>query len=125
MSSIKESKSDEKRFSIFTGTKRVHLRAESREDRVAWMEALQAVKDMYPRISNSELMGVENVVSTERLRLRLMEEGVREEAIVDSEEIMRHEFSAIHNHLVVLKHKQLLLVDTLRQLEVVTYTQYH
>ncbi|KAJ6999209.1 hypothetical protein NC653_015141 [Populus alba x Populus x berolinensis] len=57
VSSIRESRSDDKRFSIFTGTKRLHLRAETREDRLAWMEALQAVKDMFPRMSNSELMG--------------------------------------------------------------------
>ncbi|CAK7328549.1 unnamed protein product [Dovyalis caffra] len=117
VSSIRESKSDDKKFSIFTGTKRMHLRAGSREERVEWMEALQAVKDMYPRIPNNELMETGPVISTKRLRLRLMEEGVREEAIQESEQIMRNEFSILHNHLVVLKQKQALLVDTLRQLE--------
>ncbi|KAF2296758.1 hypothetical protein GH714_001706 [Hevea brasiliensis] len=77
VSSIRESRSDDKRFSIFTGTKRLHLRAETREDRLAWMEALQAVKDMFPRMSNSELMApIDNVaVSTEKLRQRLQEEA--------------------------------------------------
>ncbi|GMP79287.1 hypothetical protein CsSME_00034893 [Camellia sinensis var. sinensis] len=120
VSSIRESRSDDKRFSIFTGTKRLHLRAETREDRVAWTEALQAVKDMFPRMSNSELMApVDNVVvSTEKLRLRLLEEHVREEAIQDSEQIMRNEFAALQNQLMVLKQKYRLLLDTLRQLEV-------
>ncbi|XP_038693991.1 oxysterol-binding protein-related protein 1C-like isoform X2 [Tripterygium wilfordii] len=117
VSSIRESKSDDKRFSIFTGTKRVHLRAESREDRVAWMEALQAVKDMFPRLSNGEAVGPVDVMSTEKLRQRLLEEGVNEAAIQDSENIMRTEFSTLHNHLVVLRRQQLLLFDTLRQLE--------
>ncbi|THU62956.1 hypothetical protein C4D60_Mb01t10610 [Musa balbisiana] len=119
VSSIRESRSDDKRFSIFTGTKRLHLRAETREDRVAWMEALQAVKDMFPRISNSELMApVDNVVvSTEKLQQRLQEEGVTEAAIQDCEQIMRSEFYAMQNQLVLLKQKQTLLVDTLRQLE--------
>ncbi|CAL9115797.1 unnamed protein product [Musa acuminata var. zebrina] len=119
VSSIRESRSDDKRFSIFTGTKRLHLRAETREDRVAWMEALQAVKDMFPRISNSELMApVDNVVvSTEKLQQRLQEEGVNEAAIQDCEQIMRSEFYAMQNQLVLLKQKQTLLVDTLRQLE--------
>ncbi|CAL9114196.1 unnamed protein product [Musa textilis] len=119
VSSIRESRSDDKRFSIFTGTKRLHLRAETREDRVAWMEALQAVKDMFPRISNSELMApVDNVVvSTEKLQQRLQEEGVNETAIQDCEQIMRSEFYAMQNQLVLLKQKQTLLVDTLRQLE--------
>ena len=120
VSSIRESKSDDKRFSIFTGTKRLHLRAETREDRITWMEALQAVKDMFPRMSNSELMAPINIVtvSTEKLRQRLLEEGVSEAAIQDSEQIMRSEFSALQTQLVLLKQKQWLLIDTLRQLEV-------
>ncbi|CAN1812942.1 Oxysterol-binding protein-related protein 1C, partial [Linum perenne] len=99
VSTIRESRSDDKRFSIFTGTKRLHLRAETREDRLAWMEALQAVKDLFPRISNSELMApVDNVaVSTEKLRQRLEEEGVREEVIQESEQIMRSEFTGLQN----------------------------
>ncbi|KAJ6349197.1 hypothetical protein OIU77_006726 [Salix suchowensis] len=120
VSSIKESRSDDKRFSIFTGTKTLHLRAGSREERAEWMEALKAVKDLYPRIPNSgELTGNGGlvVVSTKRLRQRLMEEGLSEEAIKESEQIMRDEFSLLHNHLVVFKQKQALLVDTLRQLE--------
>lgn len=120
VSSVRESKSDDKRFSIFTGTKRMHLRAETREDRAAWMDALQAVKDMFPRMSNSELMApLDNVtVSTEKLRQRLLEEGVSEAAIQDSEQIMRSEFAALQNQIVLLKQKQLLLIDTLRHLEV-------
>ncbi|XP_030520704.1 oxysterol-binding protein-related protein 1C isoform X2 [Rhodamnia argentea] len=119
VSSIRESKSDDKRFSIFTGTKRLHLRAETREDRLTWMEALQAVKDMFPRMSNSELMApMDNVaVSTEKLRQRLQEEGLREAAIVDSEQIMRSEFASLQSQLLLLKQKQWLLTDTLRQLE--------
>ncbi|KAL5567407.1 hypothetical protein UlMin_030571 [Ulmus minor] len=116
--SIRASKSDEKRFSIYTGTKkRLHLRAESREDRLAWLEALQAVKDMFPRFSNGELMAPKVIVSTERLRKKLVEEGVGEAAIQESEQIMREELSEIHKHIVVLKQKQSLLVDTLRNLE--------
>ncbi|KAL2317763.1 hypothetical protein Fmac_031639 [Flemingia macrophylla] len=119
VSTIRESRSDDKRFSVFTGTKRLHLRADGREDRVVWMEALQAVKDMFPRISNSELMApVDNVaVSTEKLRHRLMEEGVSEAAIQDSEQIMRNEYAALQNQLLLLKQKQVTLIDTLRQLE--------
>lgn len=98
----------------------MHLRAETREDRVAWMEALQAVKDMFPRMSNSELMApVDNVtVSTEKLRVRLIEEGVSEAAIQESEQIMKTEFAALQNQLVLLKQKHSILIDTLRQLEV-------
>ncbi|XP_022636391.1 oxysterol-binding protein-related protein 1C isoform X1 [Vigna radiata var. radiata] len=119
VSTIRESKSDDKRFSVFTGTKRLHLRADTHEDRVSWTEALQAVKDMFPRMSNSELMApLDNVtVSTEKLRLRLMEEGVSEGTIQDSEQIMRTEFAAMQSQLVLLKQKHSILIDTLRQLE--------
>ncbi|OIW04481.1 hypothetical protein TanjilG_01654 [Lupinus angustifolius] len=119
VSTIGESKSDDKRFSIFTGIKRLHLRAETREDRVAWVEALQAVKYMFPRMSNSELMSpVDHVtISTEKLRHRLLEEGLSEVAIQDSEQIMKNEFTTLQHQLVLLKQKELTLVDTLRQLE--------
>lgn len=96
------------------------MRAETREDRGMWMEALQAVKDMFPRMSNSELMaqmGNSVAVSTDKLRQRLLEEGVTEAVIQDSEQIMKSEFSALRNHLLLLKQKQLLLLDTMRQLE--------
>ncbi|KAL8030922.1 hypothetical protein ABFX02_14G317800 [Erythranthe guttata] len=119
VSSIRESRSDDRRFSIFTGTKRLHLRAESREDRMAWVEALQAVKDMFPRMSNSELMApVDNIaVSTEILRQRLLQEGISEAAIQDCEQIMRNEFASLQNQLMLLRQKYWLLMDTLRQLE--------
>ncbi|KAM4106298.1 hypothetical protein ACJW30_04G053100 [Castanea mollissima] len=119
--SIRESKSDERRFSVYTGTKkRLHLRAESREDRASWLEALKAVKDMFPRVSNAELMGpaVESmVISTEKLRQRLLDEGLSEATIQDSEDIMRSELLEMQRHLVVLKQKQVLLIDALRHLE--------
>ncbi|XP_039003256.1 oxysterol-binding protein-related protein 1C-like isoform X2 [Hibiscus syriacus] len=119
VSSIHETKSDDKRFSIYTGTKMLHLRAETRDDRVAWMESLLAVKDLFPRIPNNELMAQVNntVVSTEKLRQRLMQEEVGELAIQDSEQIMRTEFSALQKQLLLLAQKQRLLVETLRQLE--------
>ncbi|XP_015058634.1 oxysterol-binding protein-related protein 1C-like isoform X1 [Solanum pennellii] len=119
VSSIRESRSDDRRFSIFTGTKRLHLRAETREDRIAWMEALQAVKDMFPRMSNSELMApVDDVaVSTDKLRQQLLKEGVSESAIQESELIMRNEFASLQNQLMLLKQKHRMLMDTLRQLE--------
>ncbi|KAL3634753.1 Oxysterol-binding protein-related protein 1C [Castilleja foliolosa] len=119
VSSIRESRSDDRRFSIFTGTKRLHLRADSRDDRMAWVEALQAVKDMYPRMSNSELMAPVDcvAVSTEGLRQKLLEEGLSEAAIQESEQIMRNEFASLQNQLMLLRQRYRHLMDTLRQLE--------
>ncbi|XP_054820545.1 oxysterol-binding protein-related protein 1B-like isoform X2 [Prosopis cineraria] len=119
--SIRESKSDERRFSMKTGTKkRLHLRAESREDRDAWVEALKAVKGLYPRSpKNAEIMAPHEtmLMSTQKLRQRLLEEGVSEIAIQESENIMRSELVQMHKHIMALKQKQKLLLDSLRHLE--------
>ncbi|XP_057469631.1 oxysterol-binding protein-related protein 1C-like [Actinidia eriantha] len=81
------------------------------------MDALQAAKDMFPKMSNSEPMApVDNVVvSTENLRQ--LEEGVSEATIQDSEQIMRNEFAALHNQFILLKQKHWLLLDTVWKLE--------
>lgn len=128
MCSVRENKSDERRFSICTGTKkRLHLRAESREDRATWMEAMVAVKNMYPRLPSTEVMSptMSTVVSTDKLRQRLLQEGVSEAAIRESEDIMRSEFSELQKHVVALKYKQSLLIDTLRHLEVLHSVEYN
>ncbi|KAK7316904.1 hypothetical protein RJT34_00702 [Clitoria ternatea] len=119
--SVRENKSDERRFSVCTGTKkRLHLRAENMEDRAMWVEAILAVKDMYPRLPNAEIITpsvLSVVISTDMLRERLLQEGVSETAIKECEDIMRTELSQLQKHVVALKQKQLLLMDTLRLLE--------
>lgn len=84
------------------------------------MDALQAVKELFPRMSNSELMAPMDFlsVSTDRIRQRLLSEGVSETAIQDTENIMKTEFAALQNQLLLLKQKQWQLIDTLRHLEV-------
>ncbi|XP_057848725.2 oxysterol-binding protein-related protein 1A isoform X1 [Cryptomeria japonica] len=119
VSSIRESKSDDKRFSIFTGTKTLHLRTEAREDRAAWIEALLASKDLFPRgFTKSLLLPIEDIsVSTEKLRHRLLQERLNEQTIEECEQIMISEFSELQNQLKILQQKQLHLIDMLRQLE--------
>ncbi|CAL9241034.1 unnamed protein product [Arabidopsis halleri] len=115
VSSIGQSISDGKRFTVFTGTKSLHLRAATSEDRIAWIEALKAVKDMFPRMSNEELMAsTTNVsVSTDKLRQRLMKEEVNETTIKDCEYIMKNNFVQLHNEVMSLKQYQHHLVDSL------------
>lgn len=119
VSSVRASKSDDKRLSIFTGTKTLHLRCQSREDRTAWIEALLVAKDQFPRmLSSSDLATSEEfVVSTEKLRSRLLQEGLGEAVVKDCESVMLHEFSELKNQLRALQHKHILLLDRLRQLE--------
>ncbi|KAF9603411.1 hypothetical protein IFM89_036112 [Coptis chinensis] len=119
VSSIRASKSDDKRLSIFTGTKTLHLRCISREDRAAWVEALLASKDLFPRVlTSSDFLSSEDVtVSTEKLRSRLLQEGLNEAVIQDCESLMLLEFSEMQNQLTALQRKHVTLLETLRQLE--------
>ncbi|KAE8730169.1 Oxysterol-binding protein-related protein 1C [Hibiscus syriacus] len=119
VSSIRASKSDDKRLTIFTGTKTLHLRCVSREDRTAWIEALLAAKDLFPRVlsSNDFQTSEDVVISTEKLRSRLLQEGIGETVIKDCESIMLLELSEMQNQLRVLQCKHIKLLDTLRQLE--------
>lgn len=119
VSSIRASKSDDKRLSIFTGTKTLHLRCESREDRGAWIEALLAAKDLFPRaLTSNDFEHSEDVtISTEKLRCRLLQEGLNEVVVKECESIMMSELSELQNHLKCLQRKYVALVDTLRQLE--------
>ncbi|XP_065875918.1 oxysterol-binding protein-related protein 1D [Euphorbia lathyris] len=119
VSSVRASKSDDKRLTIFTGTKTLHLRCISREDRAVWLDSLQAAKDLFPRVlTNIGYSPYEDViVSTEKLRLRLLQEGIGDVIIQDCESIMLSEVSELQNQLKVLQRKHIMLLDTLRQLE--------
>ncbi|AES72125.1 putative oxysterol-binding protein [Medicago truncatula] len=119
VSSVRFSKSDDKRLSVFTGTKTLHLRCVSREDRAMWIEALQSAKDLFPRaLTSSDLATPEDiVVSTEKLRSRLSQEGINEEIINDCESIMLSEVSYLQGKLKFLQQKHVMLLDTLKQLE--------
>ncbi|KAH7515627.1 hypothetical protein FEM48_Zijuj10G0046500 [Ziziphus jujuba var. spinosa] len=119
VSSIRASKSDDKRLSVFTGTKTLHLRCATREDRDAWVEGLLAAKDRFPRLLSSSDFGPSEdvVVSTEKLRSRLLQEGIGDSVVNDCESIMLLEISELQNQLRTLQRKHVLLLDTLRQLE--------
>lgn len=118
VSSVRASKSDDKRLSIFSGTKTLHLRCISRDDRAAWIESLLAAKDKFPRLSTGDLAPSEDmVISTEKLRSRLSQEGITEEVIKDCESIMLGELAALQNQMKALNLKHIVLLDTLRQLE--------
>ncbi|KAM1760235.1 hypothetical protein ACFX12_003129 [Malus domestica] len=94
VSSIRANKSDDKRLSIFTGTKTLHLRCVTKEDRATWIEAL-----------------------LEKLRLRLAQEGIGEPVIKDCESIMLLEVSELQNQMKGLQRKHVMLLESLRQLE--------
>ncbi|XP_052205438.1 oxysterol-binding protein-related protein 1D isoform X3 [Diospyros lotus] len=119
VSSIRASKSDDKRLSIFTGTKTLHLRCLTKEDRAAWIDALLAAKDQFPRVLTSIDFAPSEytAVSTDKLRSRLLQEGISEMVIKDCESIMLYELSELQNQLKALQLKHIMLLDKLRQLE--------
>ncbi|XP_062074072.1 oxysterol-binding protein-related protein 2A [Humulus lupulus] len=120
ISSFRKSKSDDRRFYIFTATKTLHLRTDSKSDREAWIQALFSTRSSFPtRTLHDNLSIVPNdlSVSTEKLRKRLIEEGVGESLVRDCEKIVLSEFSDIQSHLSVVCEERSNLLDTLRQLE--------
>jgi hypothetical protein len=121
ISSFRESKSDDKRFYIFTATKTLHLRTDSKRDRVAWIRALVSTSSLFPsRSLNDSISLVPNdlSISTDRLKKRLLEDGINENIVKDCEQIMLSEFSEIQVQVKVLCEERSNLLDTLRQLEV-------
>lgn len=85
-----------------------------------WIEALQSAKDLFPRSLTSSDLGTSEdiVVSTEKLRSRMSQEGISEAVIQDCESIMLSEVSYLQDRLKFLQQKHVMLLDTLKQLEV-------
>ncbi|GJY12742.1 oxysterol-binding protein [Tanacetum coccineum] len=120
ISSFRESRSDSRRFYIFTATKTLHLRTSLKEERVAWIEALSSARNLFSvRRLNDKLSVVPSDISlsTERLKQRLIEEGTSETLVKDCEQIMLSEFSEIQGQVKALCEERSSLLDTLRQLE--------
>ncbi|KAL1083766.1 hypothetical protein V6Z11_D09G219900 [Gossypium hirsutum] len=120
ISSFRESKSDDRRFYIFTAKKTLHLRTDSKRDRVAWIQALVSTGSLLPlRPLNDNLSLVPHdlSISTDRLKKRLHEEGINDDLVKDCEQIMLSEFSEIQGQLKVLCEERSNFLDTIRQLE--------
>ncbi|OAY71622.1 Oxysterol-binding protein-related protein 2A, partial [Ananas comosus] len=96
------SKSDDRRFYIFSPTKTLYLKTDSKDDRVAWIEALISAKSAYSLGSLSRKISFtpnDFSFSTERLRDRMHEEGLNDALIKDCEQIMLSEFQDYHRQL--------------------------
>ncbi|KAI7732527.1 hypothetical protein M8C21_018864, partial [Ambrosia artemisiifolia] len=120
ISSFRESRSDSRRFYIFTATKTLHLRCSLKEERVAWIEALASARNLFSlkRLNDKlPIIPTDISLSTEKLKQRLLEEGTSEALIKDCEQIMLSEFSEIQGQVKLLCEERSNLLDTLRQLE--------
>ncbi|CAH8325892.1 unnamed protein product [Eruca vesicaria subsp. sativa] len=121
VSSFRESKSDDRKFYIFTATKTLHLRTDSISDRAAWLQALASTKCNFPlRSLNGDFSFTspkDLPISTERLKKRLQKEGVHENLVKECEQIMLSEFSEMHDQIKLLHEERINLFDAVRQLE--------
>ncbi|KAI9111118.1 hypothetical protein K1719_017993 [Acacia pycnantha] len=121
VSSFRVSKSDDRRFYIFTATKTLHLRTDSRKDREAWIQALESTRCLHPlrslKDNNISLVPTDISISTESLKKRLLEEGASENVVKECEQIMLSEFSRMQGQLKILCGERSNLLDTIRQLE--------
>lgn len=126
ISSFRESKSDDRRFYIFTATKTLHLRTNSKRERVAWIEALVSTGGglLYSLRTNNHFLSLppplppnDLTISTEKLKNRLIEEGIDDVLVKDCEQIMLSEFSEIEGQFKILYEERSNLLDTLRQFE--------
>ncbi|CAI5502473.1 unnamed protein product [Closterium sp. Naga37s-1] len=92
VSSLRESQSDERKFYVFSGTKTLDLRAESRDDRGLWLDLLQAAKERTGRSQReAEQATFVADVSLEPLRACLARADVSAEVIKECEEVVRRE----------------------------------
>ncbi|KAK1261546.1 Oxysterol-binding protein-related protein 2A [Acorus gramineus] len=120
ISSFRESKSDDRRFYIFSATKTLHLRTDSKKDRTLWIEALVTARSLFTlRPLNDRTPFVQNDVlySTEKLRDRLLEEGLGEPLIKECEKIMVSEFSELNRQLKLIYEDRFNWLGALGQLE--------
>ncbi|XP_033132915.1 oxysterol-binding protein-related protein 2A isoform X2 [Brassica rapa] len=121
VSSFRESKSEDRKFYIFTATKTLHLRTDSISDRAAWLRALASTKCIFPlRSLNGDFSFTspkDLFISTERLKKRFHEEGINDNLVKECEQIMLSEFSEMHEQVKLLHEERTNLFDALRQLE--------
>ncbi|KAJ6807576.1 oxysterol-binding protein-related protein 2A-like isoform X1 [Iris pallida] len=118
ISAFRESKSDDRRFYIFSPTKTLHLRTKSRKERVAWIDALILGRSVYSLRSLSGSMPfIQNNIcfSTEKLRDRMRKEGLGESLIKDCQQIMLSEFKEFQGQLKLHCEENISLLGSFQQ----------
>ncbi|KAG0473174.1 hypothetical protein HPP92_014585 [Vanilla planifolia] len=113
--SFRESKSDDRRFYIFSPIKTLHLRTNSKEDREAWIRALLSARTKSSL--QEKLLSFPNTVSfsTEKLKAHMHDAGIDEGLIKECEQIMQTEFSEFHKQLKLHYLEHLDIVGSYQQ----------
>ncbi|EFN52750.1 hypothetical protein CHLNCDRAFT_138340 [Chlorella variabilis] len=128
VASLRESNADYRKFYVHSGTSTLTLRAESKEDRWVWMQALQTCKGSWEGMTPAEASalkrdaGASIVSQDERFMARLQEvkrtlaaKGVSREVSQYMEDLLEHQ--QYHEVLVAEENKRKALLDIVYGLE--------
>nr|XP_029123098.1 oxysterol-binding protein-related protein 2A isoform X6 [Elaeis guineensis] len=115
ISSFRVSKTDERRFYIFSPTKTLQLRTDSQKDRVAWIEALISARSKFSVDGRISYIQNDISISTKKLRDRMHVEGLDDVLIKDCEQIMLSEFSEFQRQLKLRYEEHLSFLRTFQQ----------
>eukprot|EP00232_Nephroselmis_pyriformis_P011366 CAMPEP_0182883200 /NCGR_PEP_ID=MMETSP0034_2-20130328/18247_1 /TAXON_ID=156128 /ORGANISM="Nephroselmis pyriformis, Strain CCMP717" /LENGTH=390 /DNA_ID=CAMNT_0025016333 /DNA_START=135 /DNA_END=1304 /DNA_ORIENTATION=- len=123
VSSLRESGSDHKKFYIDTGTKTLQLRAETRDDRWAWLQALDTSKQQIDLSGRGNLMkfSKEDLTSSTadsgEVSAHLYSKGVAPELVDYVVEKMHLQHIKYMEAVVAEREKRRTLLDYVRTLE--------
>ncbi|XP_074561402.1 oxysterol-binding protein-related protein 1B-like [Curcuma longa] len=117
ISSFRESKTDDRRFYIFSPKKTLHLKTDSSQDRGAWIEALISASKEFSTSKRLFLMPTDVPFSIEKLKDRMRAEGLDEAFIEECQKIIHSEFSEYLRHFKLQFEDHLNTITFHQQLE--------
>ncbi|PSC68755.1 oxysterol-binding -related 1D isoform X1 [Micractinium conductrix] len=130
VASLRESQADYRKFYVHSGTSTLTLRAESKEDRWVWMQALQSSKGSWEGVTPAEASALKRDTSVrivtqdevfisflQEVKDKLAAKGVNADAQTYVEDLLVQEHQRYHEVLVAEENKRKALLDIVYSLE--------
>lgn len=130
VASLRESNADYRKFYVHSGTSTLTLRAESKEDRWVWMQALQTSKGSWEGVTPAEASalkrdGAERIVTQDEafmmhlqeVKAKLSAAGVPGDMQLYVQDLLIQEHQRYHEVLVAEENKRKALLDIVYGLE--------
>lgn len=121
LASIRESAADEKKFYVHTGTKTLHLRAQSKEDRALWVSQLREAKAQFKDqrgLLPPAGTPLQDSLAETLQKLRVVLAGSVEQGKMNAvEELVKEEAGVWQGRLQAEREKRRLLLEYVRTLE--------
>ncbi|KAL4420270.1 hypothetical protein ABPG77_005610 [Micractinium sp. CCAP 211/92] len=130
VATLRESNADYRKFYVHSGTSTLTLRAESKEDRWVWMQALQTSKGSWEGVTPAEASALkrdttERIVTQDEAFMSFLQEvkgklqskGVGPEGQAYVEDLLVQEHQRYHELLVAEENKRKALLDIVYALE--------